>query len=109
MESYTYEQLKDMTVAQLREIANSLQNETLQGSAVMHKDHLLPLLCKVLGIHVHHAAQGERKLRMKATIRKLKTQRDALIASGDHTRLAVVRHQVHVLKRKLRRMAAQSA
>ena len=43
--AYTYEQLHVMTVAQLREIAQGIEHEAVQGFSTMHKDHLLPALC----------------------------------------------------------------
>ncbi|HAU39033.1 MAG TPA: hypothetical protein DCX07_15135 [Phycisphaerales bacterium] len=108
MADYTYEQLKDMTVAQLREIAKGLKDDSLEGFSTMHKDHLLPAMCKVLGIHTHHAAEGAEKLRIKTTIRKLKTGRDAAIAAKDTARVAALRTEIHALKRRLRRLAVGS-
>jgi len=108
MASYTYEQLHEMTVAQLREIAEGVEHEGLEGFRTMHKDKLLPALCDALDVHVHHAAVGAAKPRIKAAIRKLKARRDEAKASGDHARLAAVRREIHALKHKLRRMAARS-
>ena len=108
MASYTYEQLKEMTVADLRQIAHDLHHESLEGSSTMHKEHLLPLLCKVLGISTHHVAAGEAKPRIKATIRKLRARREALGSGGDAAQLAAIRQQIHALKRRLRQMAEQS-
>ena len=106
MAEYTYEQLRDMTVAQLRELVPSLPNqEALEGYSTMHKDHLLPLMCKVLGIHIHHPAEGSEKSKMKAMIRRLKAKRDELTAADKADQLPAVRQQIHVLKRKLRRLA----
>jgi len=108
MADYTYEQLKGMTVAQLRQIADGIKgDESLQGHSVMHKEQLLPLLCKALHVEVHHVAIGAGKMRMKAAIRKLKAQRDEAAKTGQPAKLPAIRHQVHVLKRKLRRMAEQ--
>ena len=108
MASYTYEQLKGMTVVQLREIADGIEDESLHGHSTMHKEQLLPLLCKVLGIATHHAIAGEEKVRIKATIRKLKARRDELGASAAPGQHAVIREQIHALKRRLRQMAARS-
>jgi len=108
MASYTYEQLKVMTVAQLREIADGIQDESLKGHSTMHKEQLLPLLCKSLGIATHHAVAGQEKVRIKATIHKLKTRRDELGSSAPAGRQAVLRQQIHALKRRLRRIAARS-
>jgi len=109
MASYTYEQLKDMTVGQLREIALGLQHPALEGHSTMHKEHLLPALCKAMDIHIHHVAVGATKSKIKATIRKLKAGRDATLAAGDRAKLAGIRQQLHALKRRLHRMAAASA
>lgn len=109
MASYTYEQLRDMTVAQLREIAQGIEHDAVKGYSTMHKEQILPALCKALDIHVHHAAVGEMKATLKVAIRKLKAGRGAAQAAGDRARLADIRHQVHVLKRRLRRMADQTA
>jgi hypothetical protein len=109
MAEYTYEQFKNMTVVQLREIVPTLPDQApLEGFSTMHKDHLLPLMCKVLGIHIHQAAVGTAKSKMKATIHQLKAKRDKLIAEGKTDQLSMVQHQIHVLKRKLRRMADQA-
>jgi soluble P-type ATPase len=105
MADYTYDQLKDMTVAQLRDIAKDLTHEAVKGFSAMHKEQLLPALCNALGIHVHHVAVGAEKAKIKAMIRGLKTRRDEVKAAGDPARLAVVRRQIHAAKRKLRRMA----
>lgn len=103
--AYTYEQLSNMTVAQLREIAQGVQHEAVQGFSTMHKEKLLPALCHAFGIeaHVHHTAIGINKSAVKAEIRKLKVQRDAALKSKDHPTLKDVRHQIRVLKRKLRK------
>jgi len=103
-EQYTYEQLKKMNVAQLREIAETIDHEAVQGSATMHKDHLLPALCKALDIHEHHAAVGAEKPKIKAAIRTLKSRRDEAMAAGDHKQLRLARRQIHGLKHELRTM-----
>jgi hypothetical protein len=99
MAQYTYEQLKAMTVTELREIAKGIQSDVLEGYSTKHKEQLLPLLCKALDIHIHHAAVGSEKDRIKAMIRKFKASR------GDKAKAAVMRRQIHAMKRKLRRMA----
>jgi len=107
MAEHTYEELKKMTVAQLREIAHGNEHEALKGHTTMHKEHLLPALCKALDIHVPHAVAGAGKAPIKASIRKLKALRDEALAAGDRAKLADIRHQIHVMKRKLRRMATR--
>ncbi len=109
MAEYTYDQLKNMTVVQLRELVPTLPDQAaLEGYSTMHKDHLLPLMCKVLGIHIHHAAVGTEKSKMKAAIRRLKAKRNELTGAGKGDQLPAIRQQVHVLKRKLRRMADEA-
>ena len=107
MADYTYEQLKDLTVAQLREIAQGSQHEAVQGFSTMHKDHLLPALCKALGIEAHarHVAHGAAKTKLKQQIRKLKKDRDTLLKAKDYPKLKGVHHELHRLKHTLRRMA----
>lgn len=108
MATYTYEQLKEMMVAQLREIAKDINDKSLEGYSTMHKEQLLPALCKVLGIHTHHAAVGAEKSRIKTMIRKFKDQRDAAASARDDAKLATIYRHIHALKHKLRRMADQS-
>ena len=83
MAEQTYATLKVMTVANLREIAKGIQNAELEGYTTMHKDHLLPILCKVLGIPTHHIAHGAEKTRIKGVIRKVKAKRDEAMAKKD--------------------------
>ena len=44
----TYHELKEKTLAQLREIAKGIQDERVQGHSQMNKDHLLPAAEAVL-------------------------------------------------------------
>ncbi len=108
MAEYTYKQIKDMKVAELRKIADEIEHEALQGHSTMHKDKLLGALCTALGLHEQHAAAGANKGKIKTLIRSLKTQRDEAKASGDGERLAAIRHQIHALKHRLRTMALGS-
>jgi hypothetical protein len=105
--AHTFEELKGMTVAQLRDIAKDVQDEALQGFMTMHKDHLLPALCKALKIegHARHVAKLAGKSKVKAQIRDLKKQRDAALAAHDVKKLAPLRPLLHALRRKLRKAA----
>lgn len=107
MADYTYEQLKDMTVVQIREIAKDIVDPSLEGYRTMHKDQLLPIVCKLLNIHMHHAAAGGEKTKIKATIHKLQAKRDD--ANTPPEQEPMIRHQIHVLKRRLRRMIPKAA
>jgi len=105
--AYTFEELSKKTVFQLREIAKDIEHESLQGYSTMHKEQLLPLLCKVLGVevHPHHVAAGVRS-GIKAKLRKLQAERDKALQEHNHRRLAEVRRAIHHLKRELRKLSA---
>ena len=103
--AYTYEQLHEMTVARLREIAQGIEHDAVKGFSTMHKEKLLPALCHALGIeaHAHHVAVGINKTAIKGQIRKLKVEREAALMSKNHEQLKEVRHKIKMLKRKLRK------
>ena len=105
--AHTYEELSKMTVAELRDIAKDVDHEAVQGSTQMNKEHLLPALCKALGIdaHEHHAAALAQKANVKAKMRALKAARDKAQSSGDHDQLRALRRQYHVLNHELRASA----
>ncbi len=100
--AYTYEQLKHMTVAELREIAKGDEKEVVQGYTQLNKEHLVVALAKALGIqHEHHDVVGVDKAAIKSRIRELKQKREAAIAAHDHAELKVVRRTIHRLKRRI--------
>ncbi|MFL6711732.1 MAG: hypothetical protein ACJ8LN_02230 [Sulfurifustis sp.] len=103
--AYTYEELKGKTVAELREIAAGVQHEAVQGYTQLHKDQLLPALCKALGIeaHAHHHVVGIDKTAIKTKIHALQKKRDEILATKDRTELKGVLRQIHDLKRRMRR------
>ena len=98
--AHTYDELKDMTVAQLREIAK----DTITGASQMNKEHLLPALCAALGIetHAHHDVHGIDKTAVKAQLRALKIERDRALDIHDHVRLRSIRRQMHHLNHQIR-------
>ncbi|HEY7055818.1 MAG TPA: hypothetical protein VH458_04795 [Vicinamibacterales bacterium] len=102
--AYTFEQLKSKTLTDLREIAKGLTDEAVQGYSQMNKDHLLPAVCKALGIdtHEHHVATGIDKSGIKKKIRMLKEQRDRALEAHDGETLKSVRRQIHHLNRQIR-------
>ncbi|HEY1302706.1 MAG TPA: Rho termination factor N-terminal domain-containing protein [Vicinamibacterales bacterium] len=102
--AYTFEELKSKTLADLREIAKELPDEAVQGYSQMNKDHLLPAVCKALGIdtHEHHVATGIDKSGIKKKIRMLKEQRDHALEAHDGETLKSVRRQIHHLNRQIR-------
>ncbi len=107
--AYTYEQLSEMNVNQLREIAKDIDHEAVHGFSTMHKEKLVPALCTALGLeaHKHHvAAKGFDKASVKAQIRELKKQRNALIPKEHPKEFREILRQIHEKKNKLRRMIA---
>lgn len=86
---YTFDQLKGMTVAQMREIASGLEHEAVKGYTQLNKEHLLAALCTALSIdtHTRHKSKvsGEDKAGIKVEIKKLKAKRDAALEAHDHT------------------------
>jgi hypothetical protein len=101
--AYTLHELKSKTVAQLREIAKGIDHDSLKGYSVMHKDHLIPALCNVLGVdmHEHHKVVGLNKAAIKAQIKELKGRRNKALTAHDHAELKAVRHKIHHLKRMI--------
>jgi hypothetical protein len=103
--AHTYEELKGKTVAELREIAAGIEHEAVQGYSQLHKDQLLPAICKALGIeaHAHHHVVGIDKTAIKTKIHQLQKKRDEILASKERTELKSVLRQIHSLKRQMRR------
>jgi hypothetical protein len=102
--AYTYEELRHKTVGELRAIANRLQHEAVQGYTQMNKEHLLPALCKALGIDPleHHAAVMAEKSVIKSRLRQLKAACAEATAQGDYDRLHALRREYHTLNHRLR-------
>ncbi|MBZ5497007.1 MAG: Rho termination factor N-terminal domain-containing protein [Acidobacteriia bacterium] len=108
--AFTYEQLKEKTVAELREIAAEIKHEAVQGYTQLNKEHLLAALCKALNIdmHVHKKVKATAldKGKVKSQMKELKKKRDAALEAHDHAQLKTLRHQMHELRRLLRKAAA---
>ena len=101
---YTFEQLKHKTVVELREIAQGIEHEAVQGYTQLNKEHLIVAISKALGIkHEHHDVVGVDKASIKARIRELKKKREEALAAHDHAQLKVVRRTIHRLKRQIHR------
>jgi hypothetical protein len=103
--AYTFHDLKAKTIQELREIAKGVENqEAVQGYSQLNKEHLLPALCKALGIdtHEHHHVTGIDKPAIKAKLRELKKQRDAAVDAHDADLLKSIRRQRHSLNRQIR-------
>jgi hypothetical protein len=103
--AYTYHELKEKTIQELREIAKGAENqEAVQGYSQMNKEHLLPALCKALGvpIHEHHDVVGIDKPAIKAKMRELRKKRDSALEARNAGELKSVRRQIHRLNRQIR-------
>jgi hypothetical protein len=102
--AYTYDALKAMTIAELRDIAKGLDAESVRGWSQMNKDHLLPALARALSIdtHAHTHVEGIDKNSLKARLHKLKADREQALADGDHARLRALRRERHRLNRRIR-------
>jgi len=108
--AHTYEELKKKTIAELREIAKDIQHEAVQGYTQLNKEHLLPALCKALGIdaHEHHAAAIAQKATVKAKMRELKDAGAKALGDGDHDLRRRLRRQYHRLNHVLRTSAKRA-
>jgi len=102
--AHTYRELKEKTVAELRELAKGVQHDAVQGYSQMNKDRLLPALCRALNVDMaeHHVAQGIDKPALKAKMRELRKERDRAIESHDEGTLRAVRRQLHALNHQIR-------
>jgi hypothetical protein len=102
--TYTYEDLKKQTVAELRDIAKGLPHEAVQGFTQMNKDHLLPAICKALGIEIghHHVEAGFDKSKIKARMTILRAEREKALEAHDSQKLKAVRSELHALNHRLR-------
>ncbi len=103
--TYTFHELREKNVHELREIAKDIQHEAVQGYTQLNKEHLLLALAKALNLstHEHHAAGSFDKMAIKAQMRTLRQQRDAAIEGHEGARLRSIRRQLHHLNRQIRR------
>ena len=96
--------LEKMKVTDLREMAK--EKLALEGTSGMHKEQLVEVLAKSMGIEKpHKVASGAEKTQVKQRIRALKVERAKAGTDHDVAKLAATRHAIHRLKRKLRRMS----
>lgn len=103
--AYTYHELREKNIQELRDIAKGVENqEAVKGYSQLNKEHLLPALCKALGIesHEHHDVVGIDKPAIKAKMKALRAKRDAAVESHDHDALRSLRRQIHRLNRQIR-------
>ena len=102
--AYTYEDLHGKTLAELREIAKDVKHDAVQGYSQMNKDHLLPSLCRALGVpvHAHHVVGDFNKPGLKARMKMLKNERAAALKSSDYETLKAIRRHRHTLNHQIR-------
>ncbi len=103
--AFTYHELKEKNITQLRDIAKDLKHEAVQGYTQLNKEHLLVAVCTALNVplHEHHDAAGIDKAAIKAKQRAHKTDREAAVAAGDHEKLKAVRRNLHGLNRQIKK------
>lgn len=103
MADYSFEQLKHMTVAQLREIASGIEHEAVTGYTQLRKDQIVHGICMALEIDetVHHDVVGIEKATIKKKIKALKAERDAALEAHDPDHLKRIRRRIHHLKRDI--------
>jgi hypothetical protein len=103
--AYTFHELKEKTVGELRDIAKDIKHDAVQGYTQLNKEHLLVAICKALNIpvHEHKDVIGIDKLGMKAKIRALKVERATAIEAGDHAKLKAIRRQIHGVNRQIKK------
>jgi hypothetical protein len=102
--AHSYEDLKKKSLAELRDIAKDLQHEAVQGYTQLNKDHLLPAVCKALGIdmHLHHGAHAASLGGVRHRMKELKVKRQAAVEAHDHAALKAIRREYHRLNHRLR-------
>jgi DNA-binding IclR family transcriptional regulator len=103
--AHSYEDLKKKTIDELRDIAKGIEHEAVKGYTQMNKEHLLPAVCKALGIDTHghhHVVVGIDKSAVKAKLRQLKAERAKALEAHDHRQLKQIRRHIHRLNRRIR-------
>jgi hypothetical protein len=100
----TYEDLKKKTVAELRDLAKGLSHDAVQGYTQMNKDHLLPALCKALGIELghHHVEASFDKSKIKVRMKMLRAERGKALEAHDSVKLKAIRSELHTLNHRIR-------
>jgi hypothetical protein len=108
--AHTYHELKLKTVQDLRELAKGIEHDAVKGFSQMNKEHLLPAICRALGIdmHEHVAVVGIDKAAVKAQMRALKARRAEALARGDRDLLRALRRQRHSLNHRIRAHVART-
>lgn len=105
MADYTHEELRRMTVAQLRDIASKIEHDAVTGHSQMRKDEIIHAICEALDIEEveHHGVVGLDKGQVKRRIKALKDEREAALQAGDANALRMARRKIRRLKRRIRK------
>jgi hypothetical protein len=100
----TYEDLKKKTVAELRDVAKGLTHDAVQGYTQMNKEHLLPAICKALGIEHghHHVETGFDKSKLKVRMKMLRVERVKALEAHDSRKLQTIRGELRALNHRIR-------
>jgi DNA polymerase/3'-5' exonuclease PolX len=106
--AHTYGELKKKTVAELREIAKSVEHEAVKGYTQMNKARLLEAVCEALNLEMKEKREAAvlDRAGIKAKLRELRTKRDEALAGHDHVQLKSVRERMRRYKRRLRKATA---
>ncbi|HKF66972.1 MAG TPA: hypothetical protein VKB36_10595 [Vicinamibacterales bacterium] len=109
--AYTYHELKEKTLLELRAIAATVQHDAVKGASQMNKDHLLPALCSALGIdaHEHAVVVGIDKPAIKAKMHELKKQLGAALDAHDAEAVKAARRHLHHLNHQIRAHRAHAS
>jgi hypothetical protein len=102
--AYTYHELREKTLLELRAIAATVKDDAVKGASQMNKDHLLPALCKALGIdtHEHAVVVGIDKPAIKRKMHELKRQLESARDAHDADALKNIRRHLHHLNHQIR-------
>lgn len=105
--SYTYDDIKGKTVAQLREIAKGIEHEAVKGYTQLNKERLIAAVCTALSIDVHAARKvtSAEKGGIKESIRAAKRERDEAISKKDRSAMRQAQRKIRDYKRQMRKMA----
>jgi len=104
--TFTWHELKEKNVHELREIAKGIDHEAVRGYSQLNKEHLMTAIAKALHIPTHeehHVQAGFEKGANKKLMRELKKKRDAALEAHDYDQLKAVRRQIHALNHEIRR------
>jgi hypothetical protein len=99
-----WHELEKMKVTDLREMAKDKFN--LTGVTGLNKAALVEAIAKEMGIEKpHKVAEGANKTQIKQAIRAMKVKRNAAQEQHDKAAMNEARHEIHKLRRKLRKMS----